>query len=349
MSQNQPQGRQLRFPTFPLKGRHFISTTDFSRAEVAQLLDLAIQYKHIGHPQPLLGKSVALMFYNQSLRTRASMAIAVQSLGGFPLLLDAGKDTWSLEFRDGVVMNGERQEHIKEAVRVLSRYADAIGVRCLPLMEDYEIDRADPILRAFREHSTVPVLNLESAMHHPFQGMADIMTIKEKFDLVDDRRVVLSWASHPKALPMSVPNSFTLAATQFGLDLTIACPPEYELDPSVIEEARNFAAQNGSKFKVLHDQREACIGAEVIYAKSWGSRLFYGRQEEEARLREAYKGWIITDELMNLSRNGVFMHSLPVRRNVVVTDSVLDSPRSIVVDQSENRLHVQKAILSLVV
>lgn len=349
MSQQQTPGRSIRFPTFQLKGRHFISTTDFSRTEVAQLLDLAIQYKHLGHPQPLAGRSVALLFYNQSLRTRASMAIAVHRLGGYPLILDAGKDTWALEFRDGVVMDGTSQEHIKEAVRVLSRYVDAIGVRCLPLMEDYELDRQDPILRAFREHSTVPVLNLESAMHHPFQGMADIMTIKEKFDSVDGRKVVLCWASHPRALPMSVPNSFTLAATQFGLDLTIACPPEYELDPGVIEEARNFAASNGSAFKIVHDLKEGCNGAEVIYAKSWGSRFFYGKPEEEAAIRQQNKHWIVTDEIMNLSRNGLFMHSLPVRRNVVVSDSVLDSPRSIVVDQAENRLHVQKAILSLVV
>lgn len=330
-----------------LKGRDFISTGDFTRSELSDILDLAIQYKRIGHGRPLTGKTIILIFFNPSLRTRTSMDIAIHQLGGHSVVLDIGKGTWTLEYRDGVVMDGDKTEHVKEAARVLSQYADALAVRSFPTMTTYAEDREDPVIRSFQRESAVPVINLESAMFHPLQAMADVMTIREKFGLVDQRKVVLTWAYHPKPLPMAVPNSFALAAAQFGMNLTIACPPEYDLDPQVLEAIRNHAQANGSRIELVHDQREACRGAEIIYAKSWGSRHYYGRLEEEITLRQQYRHWMVTDELMSLTDNGYFMHCLPVRRNVVVSDSVLDSSRSIVVEQAANRLHVQKAILTM--
>ncbi|GBC78706.1 N-acetylornithine carbamoyltransferase [bacterium HR08] len=159
--------------------------------------------------------------------------------------------------------------------------------------------------------------------------------------------MVLCWAYHPKPLPMAVPNSFALIAAQFGMNLTIACPPEYELDPELMERIREHAHHNGASVRVLHDRRQACRGAEVIYAKSWGSRHYYGRWEEERKVREQYREWIVDEALMGLTGQGYFMHCLPVRRNVVVTDAVLDSERSLVIQQAENRLHVQKALLSM--
>ncbi|MCS6805739.1 MAG: N-acetylornithine carbamoyltransferase [Acidobacteriota bacterium] len=332
-----------------LKGRSFLATTDFSRPELSALLDLAIQHKHgwITPGLPLAGKSVALVFFNPSLRTRASMIVAIQQLGGVPVVLDVGQGTWSLEYREGVVMDGDKTEHIKEAAAVLGTYVHAIGVRSFPRMQDYDEDKAELVINAFKRYSHVPILNLESSMHHPLQGLADVMTIKEKFGTVDQRKVVLTWAYHPKPLPMAVPNTFALVTAQYGMDLTIAHPPEYELDPDIMAEVQRQAALNQSRVRVVHDMAEACRGAEVVYAKSWGSRHYYGRLDEERQMRQQYKHWIVTPEIMARTNNGYFMHCLPVRRNVVVADEVLDSPRSIVVHQASNRLHIQKTLLSL--
>lgn len=331
------------------RGRSFLSTGDFSRPELSELLDLAIQHKHglIDPGLPLTGKSVALVFFNPSLRTRTSMVVAVQQLGGVPVVLDVGQGTWSLEYREGVVMDGDTTEHIKEAAPVLASYVHAIGVRCFPQMKNYEEDKAEVVLRAFERYSRVPIINLESSTHHPLQALADVMTIKEKFGTVDQRKVVLAWAYHPKPLPMAVPNSFALVTAQYGMHLTIACPPEYQLDPDLMAEVERQAEANQGSVRVVHDLKQACRGAEVVYAKSWGSRHYYGRLDEEVQRRQQYKHWMITDEVMAQTHNGYFMHCLPVRRNVVVTDDVLDSPRSIVVHQAANRLHIQKTLLSV--
>ncbi len=337
----------LPMPGATLKGRSFLSTGEFTREELSEILDLAVRYKTLGHGRPLQGKSVALLFFDPSLRTRASMEIAIHQLGGQAVVLDVGRGTWTLEYREGVVMDGDKSEHIKEAARVLSRYVAAIGVRSFPALRSFEEERCDPILRSFAREASVPIINLESAMFHPLQAMADVMTIREIFGLVDQRRVVLCWAYHPKPLPMAVPNAFALIAAQFGMDLTIACPPEYELDPELMQQIREQAHRNGASVRVLHDRHQACRGAEIIYAKSWGSRYYYGRWEEERPVREKYRDWIVDEDLMRLTGGGYFMHCLPIRRNVVATDAVLDSERSLVIQQAENRLHVQKALLSM--
>jgi N-acetylornithine carbamoyltransferase len=252
-----------------------------------------------------------------------------------------------LEYREGVVMDGDKTEHIKEAAPVLSSYVHAIGVRCFPQMKNYEEDKAEVVLRAFERYSSVPIINLESSTHHPLQGLADVMTIRERFGTVDQRKVVLAWAYHPKPLPMAVPNSFALVAAQYGMNLTIACPPEYKLDPDLMVEVEHHAELNQGSVRVVHDLKQACRGAEVVYAKSWGSLQYYGRLDEEVQMRQQYKHWIITEDVMAQIHNGYFMHCLPVRRNVVVADEVLDGPRSIVVHQAANRLHIQKTLLSL--
>ena len=330
-----------------LKDRDFLSTADFTRDELTSLIDLAAQFK-AGHDsgRPLAGRSVALVFFNPSLRTRASMEIAVYELGGNAVPLDVGQNSWSLEYRDGAVMDGNKTEHIKEAARVLSRYVAAIGVRAFPEMRDYAEEILDPVLRSFARYSDVPVFNLESSRHHPFQALADIMTIREKLGAIAGDRVVLSWAYHPKPLPMAVPNSFALIAAQFGLDLTIACPPEYDPGDEIMSEVNAAAEQNRGRVRILRDQREACAGARIVYAKSWGSKSFYGRPEADIELRQKYRGWRIDDEVMRSTDRGWFMHCLPVRRNVVVTDEVLDGPQCAAIDEAENRLYVQKAVLA---
>jgi N-acetylornithine carbamoyltransferase len=330
-----------------LKGRDFISTADFTREELTGLIDLAARMKAGDYAEkPLAGRSVALVFFNPSLRTRASMEIAVYELGGNAVTLDVGKGTWSLEHRESVVMDGDKTEHVKEAARVLSRYVAAIGVRAFPEMVDYEEEMTDPVVRGFARHGDVPVFNLESSRHHPFQALADVMTMRERLGTLAGQRVVLSWAYHPKPLPMAVPNSFALIAAQFGLDLTIACPPEYDLGDEVMREIEKGAAESNGRVRIARDQREACAGARIVYAKSWGGKDFYGRAEEDVRLRQAYRGWRIDEEIMRSTGDGYFMHCLPVRRNVVVTDGVLDGPRSAAIDEAENRLHAQKAVLA---
>jgi N-acetylornithine carbamoyltransferase len=332
-----------------LKGRDFLTTADFSRDELNALLELAGRFKSGKEAgRPLAGRSVALVFFNPSLRTRASMDIAIYELGGNAVSLDVGQSSWSLEHRDGVVMDGNKTEHIKEAARVLSRYSAAIGVRAFPEMQDYDQEMSDNVLRGFADHSDVPVFNLESARHHPFQALADIMTIREKLGSLKGNRVVLTWAYHPKPLPMAVPNSFALIAAQFGLDLTIACPPEYDLGDDAMSEIGDAAGANGGRVLVTRDQREACAGARVVYAKSWGGKGFYGRPAEDIEARQKYRDWRIDEEIMGLTDRGWFMHCLPVRRNVVVTDGVLDGPQCAAIDEAENRLHVQKAVLAMI-
>lgn len=326
--------------------RHFSSTKNLSRAELDELIDSALRLKHgEDRLKPLDGKSIALVFFNPSLRTRASMQVGIYELGGNAVVLEPGGTSWTLEHRDGLVMDGDKTEHVAEFVRVLGRYCSAIGVRTFASLKDWSDERKDPVLAAFERYSSVPVINLESAMHHPCQSMADIMTIREKLGR-SRKRVVLTWAWHPKPLPMAVPNSFALAAAQMGHELVIAHPRGYELDQELMQVIREKSAESGGGVTVTNDNVEAFAGANVVYAKSWGSKDFYGQADKEIAEREQYRrDWIVDESKMALSDDGIFMHCLPVRRNVIVTDGVIDSPASVVIDEAENRLHIQKAIL----
>jgi N-acetylornithine carbamoyltransferase len=326
--------------------RNFLTTADCSREEMDRLIDSALTFKQNREQSMLLaGKSVALVFFNPSLRTRASMQVGIYELGGNAVVLEPGGSSWTLEHRDGVVMDGDKTEHVAEFVRVLGRYCAAIGVRTFAALKNWEEERTDPVLNAFAKYSEVPVINLESAMHHPCQAMADMMTIREKLD-GGRKRVVLSWAWHPKPLPMAVPNSFALAAAQLGHDLVLAHPEGYELDDELTKLLSQQAASTGGSIEVTHDAAAAYASADVIYAKSWGSKRFYGAAEREIEERAQYrKKWIVDEQKMAQTNSAIFMHCLPVRRNVIVTDRVIDSASSVVIDEAENRLHVQKAIM----
>ena len=329
--------------------RNFLTTSDWSRAELDQLIDSALQFKRREEQaKPLAGKSVALVFFNPSLRTRASMQVGIYELGGNPVVLEPGGTSWTLEHRDGVVMDGDKTEHVAEFVRVLARYCSAIGVRTFAALKNWEEERTDPVLAAFAKYSEVPIINLESAMHHPCQALADMMTIREKLGAARTR-VVLTWAWHPKPLPMAVPNSFALAAAQMGHELVIAHPSGYELDDELMAGIQGQAARAGGKVEVTNNVEAAFAGADVIYAKSWGAKQFYGKLEREIEERAQYRRqWIVDEQKMARTNKAIFMHCLPVRRNVIVTDGVIDSGASVVIDEAENRLHVQKAIMKIV-
>ena len=326
---------------------NFLKTSDLDLGPLDALVSKAIDLKSgSASGRPLEGKSVALVFFNPSLRTRASMQVGIYQLGGNAVILEPGSTSWTLEHREGVVMDGNKTEHLREFVRVLERYVSAIGVRTFAELKDWELERTDPILKAFANYASVPVMNLESAMHHPCQAMADMMTIREKLG-TEKKKILLTWAWHPKPLPMAVPNSFALAAVQFGHDLRIAHPRGYDLDEELIGDIERIAADQGNNVEYTSDIAEAFDGVEVVYAKSWGSKNYYGDVEADTSERAQYREkWLVNEEKMSQTNDAVFMHCLPVRRNVIVTDAVIDSSRSVVVDEAENRLHIQKAIMT---
>jgi N-acetylornithine carbamoyltransferase len=326
---------------------NFLTTADLTRGVLEQLIASALRFKS-GDDQskPLAGRSIALVFFNPSLRTRASMQIGVYELGGNAVVLEPGGTSWTLEHREGAVMDADKTEHVAEFVRVLGRYAAAIGVRAFAALQNWNEERTDPILNSFAKYSDVPIINLESAMHHPCQAAADMMTIREKLG-EGRKKVLLTWAWHPKPLPMAVPNSFALASAQMGHDLVIASPPGYELDDELMGTIKQQATEAGGSVSVTNEIEEAFDGANVVYAKSWGSKAFYGALENDVAERAQYRGkWIVDEPKMARTNSALFMHCLPVRRNVIVTDGVIGSSASVVIDEAENRLHVQKAILT---
>ena len=292
------------------------------------------------------GKSIGLLFFNPSLRTRTSMELAAHQLGAHATTLNIGQGTWGFAWEKGKTMDGGEAEHIQEAVGVLSRYYDALGVRVFASLNDYEADRSEKLLNTFVDASSVPVVNLESAFYHPCQALSDAAAIRQHFGGdVRGKKFVLSWCYHPRALPMAVPNSALLTAARLGMNVTLACPPEYVLDEGVMDRAGSYASAAGASVTHSTDLHEAAGNADVIYAKAWSGPAVYRDPEEEARIRENNRSWRITPEVMRQMPAGVFMHCLPVRRNVVVDDAVIDSPQAIHLLQAEFRLHAQKAIL----
>jgi N-acetylornithine carbamoyltransferase len=330
--------------------KDFLNTADWTRAELEGLIESARRWKRGQEAsKPLAGRSVALVFFNPSLRTRASMQVGIYEMGGNAVVLEPGGTSWTLEHRTGAVMDTDKTEHVAEFVRVLGRYCAAIGVRTFAALKDWGEERQDPVLNAFARYADVPIINLESAMHHPCQALADMMTVREKLG-AGRKRVVLAWAWHPKPLPMAVPNSFALAAAQMGHDLVIAHPSGYELDDELMREIESQAKTSGGSLRTTRDIDAAFDGAQVVYAKSWGSRHHYGAPHKDIAERAVYRSkWIVDERKMKRTDNAIFMHCLPVRRNVIVTDAVIDSTASVVIDEAENRLHAQKAIMERII
>ncbi|MET0936262.1 MAG: N-acetylornithine carbamoyltransferase [Luteibacter sp.] len=326
--------------------RHFLNTQDYSRAEIDALLDQAAEFKRSPQGQQLAGKSIALMFFNPSMRTRTSFELGAFQMGGHAIVLSPGKDAWPIEFEVGSVMDGDTEEHIAEVARVLSRYVDIIAVRAFPKFVDWQVDRQDKVLKSFAQYATVPVINLET-ITHPCQELAHAMALKEHLGDLQNKKYVLTWTYHPKPLNTAVANSALMIATKMGMDVTLLCPtPEYILDERYMDFAKQNAAENGGSLQVSHDIESAYRGAHVIYAKSWGAIPYFGRWDEEKAIRDANKHFIVDEAKMALTDNGLFSHCLPLRRNIKATDAVMDSPACIAIDEAENRLHVQKAVMA---
>jgi N-acetylornithine carbamoyltransferase len=331
--------------------RDFLSTLDWSREDLEVILGDARELKATRRSAApvgsgdLKGKSVALVFLNPSLRTRSSFEIGVFEMGGHAVVLEPGKAAWPIEYRDGVVMDGDAEEHVEEVARVLSRYCDLIAVRAFPKFQRWEDDREDAVISAFAKYATVPIINMET-ITHPCQELALMLALKERLGTTDGKKFLLTWTYHPKPLNTAVANSALIIAAKFGFDVTLLCPtPEYVLDARYMDAARSFAKGNGRSVTVSHDPPSAYAGAHVVYAKSWGALPYFGRWDEEKPIRDKHKHYIVDEPKMALTGGGVFSHCLPLRRNVKATDAVVRSKASLVIDEAENRLHVQKALL----
>ena len=268
-------------------------------------------------------KTLVMLFFNSSLRTRLSTEKAAKNLGMDVMILNVN-DTWNLEFEDGTIMNMDTSEHIKEAAQVISQYADIIAVRAFPTLKDKAKDESELILNSFKRYATVPIVNMESATAHPLQALTDVITISE---LTKHKRpkVVLSWAPHPKALPQAVANSFVEMMQNLDVDLTITHPEGYELNSEITKYTT-----------ISYNQEDALKDADFVYVKNWSSYNDYGKILNED------KNWMMTKDKLGKAK---FMHCLPVRRNVVVEDAVLDSDQSVVIQQANNRTFAAQAVL----
>ena len=288
-------------------------------AEARELKRNRLAYKGLGE-----GKTIMLVFFNSSLRTRLSSQKAALNLGLSPIVLNIGQDSWKLETELGVVMDGDKSEHLREAIPVMGCYCDLIGVRSFAGLKDREADYAETVLEQFVQYSGRPVISLESATVHPCQAFADLITIDE-YKRRPRPKVVLSWAPHPRALPQAVPNSFAEWMLAAGMDLVITQPEGYELDPRFTAGAR-----------IEYDQMRAFEGADFVYAKNW-SCPGVSDPSRYGQIICNDPSWTVGERQMAVTDNAYFMHCLPVRRNVVVTDAVIDSPASLVIPEAANR------------
>src|SRR5882724_8462831 len=287
--------------------RHFLSTQDWSRADLDALLAQATAFKRNKLGYELRGKSIALLFFNASMRTRTSFELGAFQLGGHAIVLQPGKDAWPIEFAPNTVMDDEAEEHVAEVARVLSRYVNLIGVRAFPKFRDWSVDREDRVIRAFVKYATVPVINVET-ITHPCQELAHIQALHQYFGTTDlhGKKYVLTWTYHPKPLNTAVANSALQIATRFGMDVTLLYPtPDYVLDQRYMNFGEQNAAESGGSLRISHDIADAYRGAQIVYAKSWGALPYFGNWEREKPIREKYKHFIVDETKMALTDEGI--------------------------------------------
>lgn len=309
--------------------KKFTSVSDVE--DLQEIIKKALQIKAdpLSETEKGKGKTIGLVFLNSSLRTRLSSQIAAQNLGLNVLTLNAAQEAWNLEFADGAVMNGDTVEHIKDAIEVLNQYCDIIAVRCFAGMKNKEDDVNESILSQFEQHAKVPVISLESATRHPLQSLADCITITENWKKDHKPKVVLTWAPHIKPIAQAVGNSFAEWMQEMDVDFVIANPEGYDLD-------KNFTKD----VKVIHDQNEALQDADFIYVKNWSSF------DDYAQMPEVESDWMLTNEKLENTHNAKVMHCLPVRRNVELSDEVMDGENSIIYQQAKNRIFSAQAVFS---
>jgi len=302
-----------------------INDLDSLQKTVAEAIDLKnneLQFKTLGE-----GKTICLLFFNNSLRTRLSTQKAAQNLGLNTVVMNFGSEGWQLEFEDGVVMDEDKSEHVKEAAEVVAQYCDIVAIRAFASLTDKEKDKAEIVINSFKKYAGIPVVNMESAIGHPLQALADAITMEE-YKVAHKPKVVLSWAPHPKALPQAVANSFVEMMQLQDADFVITHPEGYELDTEI---TKNSAIE--------YNQEKAFKNADFVYVKNWSSFKDYGKVVSKD------ENWMVTADKMKLTNNAKFMHCLPVRRNVIVADEVIDSENSVVIEQANNRTYSAQIVL----
>jgi N-acetylornithine carbamoyltransferase len=326
--------------------QRFNDLADFSRDEIKDLLALAARLDQKPEPRALEGKVLSLLFLSPSLRTLSSFQAAMIRLGGGAFVISPEMSIHGLESRYGIVMDGAAAEHVREAIPVIASYGDAMGVRAFAERRDLAHDIADKDFLALTSLINKPWINMESAIDHPCQSLADWKTMDELGVPANGGKFVLSWAYHPKPLPLAVPSATIHMAAKRGMNVVHLRPPGFELPPAIIEKARAAAAESGGSVTESTDRREAMEGAHVIYAKSYSSTRHYGDKLGDQALREELVHWCVDEPwFANARPDCKFMHCLPVRRGVVVADRVLDGPRSVVIQEARNRMVAQMAVL----
>lgn len=304
--------------------KHYLSISDLKNLQEAVKEAIELKTDPFSFDQLGKRKTICLLFFNNSLRTRLSTQKAASNLGLNTMVMNFGSEGWQLEYNDGVVMDAGKSEHIREAAKVVSQYADIVAIRAFAGLIDREQDEAENVLNGFLEHATIPVVNMESSVAHPLQALADAITLEEH-KTVERPKVVLSWAPHPKALPHAVANSFINMMKLQDAEFVITNPVGYDLNPEITKG-----------YQIVHDQEKALENANFVYVKNWSSYNDYGRVLHQNR------DWMMTKAKLGTAK---FMHCLPVRRNVVVEDAVLDSTQSLVVDQANNRTWAAQLVL----
>jgi len=326
--------------------KRFNDLNDFSAAEIGALLELAQRLEHSPEPRALEGKVLALLFLSPSLRTLASFQAAMMRFGGGSFVISPEMSIHGLEARPGIVMDGTAAEHVREAVPVIASYGDVLGIRAFAERRNLEEDLADREFEGLASLVDGPLINMESAIQHPCQSLADWKTLNDLGVPARGGRLVVSWAYHPRALPLAVPASTLHMAAMRGMDVVVLRPSGFELPKPVMDKARAAADQSGGRVSETADRREAMEGAHVIYAKSWSSTVHYGDRLGDQALREEHVDWCVDEPWFEPAREDCrFMHCLPVRRGVVVSDRILDGPRSVVIQEARNRMLAQMAVL----
>ena len=307
--------------------KQFLTLDDLP--ELDQAIKEGIVLKKEPYKWEALGKqkTLGMLFFNPSLRTRLSTQKAAQQLGIKTMIMNFSNEAWALEYEDGTQMSGLRSEHIREAAAVISQYCDVVAIRAFASLTDKEKDEQELVLSSFIKYATIPVINMESATAHPLQALADAITLKEH-QQNKRPKIVLTWAPHPKALPHAVGNSFTRMIQKIEADFVIAQPEGYELNPEITGNT-----------PLVYNQEEAFQGADFIYTKNWCSYSDYGK------ILKTDDEWMVTAEKMKLTNKAKFMHCLPIRRNIVAADAVLDSPNSLVIEQANNRTFAAQVVL----
>jgi N-acetylornithine carbamoyltransferase len=325
--------------------KRFLDLADFSRDEVVELLALAARLERAPEPRALAGKILGLLFFNPSLRTLASFQAAMAKLGGSSFVVSAGNGTWQLETEHGAVMNGAAAEHVREGVPVLSHYCDALGIRAFATGKDLAADLAEKSFLEMVNLVDKPVINMESAVNHPCQALADWKTLDD-LGVPQRAKFVLSWVNHPRALPLAVPAATLHMAAMRGMEVVVARPDGFALPKALMDKARSAAAASGGTVRETNDRAEALAGAQIVYAKEWGYTERYGDAAADVAARASLSDWCVRNSWFDRTANDCrLMHCLPVRRNVAVADEVLDGSRSVVQREAYNRMIAQMAVL----